>query len=1094
MKTFVFLFCTTVFSLNPYNLASQNSKIKIDDDKVLTVDEVFDLIMEQTDYKFFYEEGVFKDFPKVQVKKGIIKTNKLLNLSLTNANLSVVITPSKSIVITKIPLENSQNPIQDYKVTGTVTDANGQPLPGANVLEKGTTNGTQTDFDGNFSINTTDQNAVLVVSYLGFKTNEVVVNDQNQITVILQEDAASLDEVVVIGYGTVKKSDLTGSVVSADIKSFRQSPEANVFQAIKGSIPGLNISQTTQAGEETTLSIRGRTSISGSQSPLIVVDNIIYRGSLNDINPSDIKSIDVLKDASATAVYGSQATNGVIMITTKVGEGDGKPIISFSSAYSVLSPTKELRPSNTEQFTQKAIDYDWRNSYLESSGYTILNPNYNVTGLLGLSAAGFANGTDTDWWGLLTNNSPDIQNHNLSVRGKSKNTSYFISTGITDQKNFLVNDNFKRNTIRINIDNKITDWLSVGVKSFIANSDFSGASPDIRTIHIIPSVTTPYDDNGELIVQPWFAGVLNPLLRQKVDDLEERLNIDGAFYADVKLPIEGLSYRLSAALKRSTYKHYFFNPWGENQQGTGYKYNAFDKSYTLDNILTYKKTFNDVHDINVTLLYGRENRSQEFTRTEASVFTNDVLGYNSLEAGNADNINIDTGAWEENSLYSMARLFYTYDNKYMLTGTIRRDGFSGFSEKNKFGVFPSVALGWVISNESFLEESNSINNLKLRASYGVNGNRTLGRYQTLASVTSEPSYLYGDGASPVNGQSVERLPNEDLKWETTTGLNIGLDFGLFNSKVFGSIDYYTTKTEDLLYDINIPTVNGFSGVTTNIGQIDNKGLEINLSATPVRTDSFSWDVGLNFSRNRNKVATILGRDDDGDGREDDLVSNSIFIGEPLGVWYDYEIDGMWQVEDEINGNILAGFTPGSYKLSDLDNSGDITPGGDRKILGFTDPSYRLGLKNNFSYKNFDLMIFINTVQGGKDYYYGNADIQEGGWTTGNNVLNYAYPGWDYWTPNNPNATYPQLNQTAAVRPTLHQQRNFVRLQNVSFSYNFPKKLLQQLRLSSLKLYVSGTNLATWTKWKGWDPEANIGIESRAFPVMKNYTFGFNVEF
>lgn len=445
----------------------------------------------------------------------------------------------------------------------------------------------------------------------------------------------------------------------------------------------------------------------------------------------------------------------------------------------------------------------------------------------------------------------------------------------------------------------------------------------------------------------------------------------------------------------------------------------------------------------------------------------------------------------------MGRLQYSYDNKYLLTGTVRRDGFSGFGTDEKIGVFPSVALGWVVSEENFFnKDSRFLNYLKFRGSYGTTGRRAVGRYDTQAIVSSGDSYVYGDGGSTVIGQDISSLANNALGWETTTGLNVGVDFAFFNSRLRGNVEYYDNNTEDILYAIQIPYATGFTSVNTNIGKFANHGLEVALTGQIIKSQDFKWETSINFSRNRNEIVSILGADEDEDGIEDDLVNNRLFIGEPTGVVYDYEILGIWQEADADAGIIPDRFNVGEYKIADLDESGDYSAISDKKILGYTDPGFRVGMANTFTYKNFSLYTFINTIQGGKDYYYGTDALIYGAGNTGDDRYysqNIPKGAWDYWTPDNPDARFRTLVGPGTYEPNRYLQRNFVRIQDVSLSYSFDKDILQKIGFSNLKLFISGKNLATFTKWRGWDPETGQGF-STGTPLMANYTLGLNVEF
>ncbi len=1113
MRTFLFLFCTTVFSFSPNDIFSQNVKININENKVLTVDEVFDLLREQTDYTFIYEENLFKDMPKVHLKKGTIKANKLLKLSLSNQKFYVDFTGNNMIVVVKTP-EVIANP-QQLKISGTIKDNYGLPLPGANIIEKGTSNGVTVDFDGNFSISVSNEKAILVISYIGFVTKEVPVENQTQFSIILEEDTATLDEVVVIGYGaTIKKKDLTGAVSSANLDQVTEFPNVSIVQALQGSVAGLNVGATTTAGENPVISVRGQNTLlfgntaarNAASAPLIVVDGIIYRGSLVDLNPADIGSIDVLKDASSAAIYGSQASNGVILITTKKGTASSKPVVEYSTSYSIQSPTTgsfvPMQAAEYEEFYKDVFWFGTDGTDGSRLGPDFLqeNPNYDLIATLkdDTIVEGYQAGLDIPWYDLFTRDG-SVQTHNISVRGKTKAVSYFLSGGITDQKGFLVNDDYTRYNFRANFDLKVNDWLKIGTQTFASIGDFSGVEANNGVLFRSQPWMPIRDANGNLIRLP--DGIqLNPYLTIEQDDSNIDKNYFSTLYADIKLPLKGLSYKLNFSNNYRTGNNYRFNPsGGPNFTGEGYKEYSESWDWTLDNILTYIKTFNNDHNLNVTLLYGVEKRNMNSFRATAQGFAVDLLGYDNLGVGDRLLNEVTSTKGVESSLYTMARFLYDYKNKYYFTGTIRKDGFSGFGSNDKTAVFPTAALGWVVSEENMFKDSSWLNFLKLRASYGKTGRRSAGNYGTLGITERDFEYVFDtpDGPTSFLGQENTRLPNDALTWETTTGTNLGLDFALFNSKVRGTVEYYNNNTENILYDIDIPLITGFENITTNIAEVSNHGLEFTLSSTIVKNDDWSWEASVNFSRYRNKIESILGADNDGDGIEDDLINNELFIGEPQNLIYDYDVIGMWQLEDEANGLIPAGFLPGTYILDDINGDGAIDNLNDRKIIGYQDPDYRFGIANTVNYKNFSLYVFINSIQGGNDFYYGDdTPHSTASWrsASGNLAFNNVPSGaWDYWMPENPNAKYRRLDQRAEADVEVFSQRSFVRLQDVSLSYSFPSTFLDALKLSRLKLFVSGKNLATWTDWIGVDPETGAGF-GVGDPLLKSVSMGLNVEF
>lgn len=983
-------------------------------------------------------------------------------------------------------------------ISGQVTDETGTGLPGVSVLVKGTTNGTVTDVKGKYGVSFTGLNPVVVFSYVGYLPQEVTVGSQSTIDISLKQDSKALEEVVVVGYGSAKKRDVTGAVARANIEAFSESPNVSILQSLQGAVPGLNVGAVTSAGSDPQISIRGQTSISGSNSPLIVLDGIIYRGSLVDINPNDIASIDVLKDASAAAVYGSQASNGVILITSKTGKSTGKPTIAYSTSFSLQQiSNRAMLPEDGDGFIRKIGDRFLSESRT-GSGLLTPNPNWDPSSkFFGPEILdGYQKGTETDWWKLMTNKNPTIQNHDLSISGRSEASSYYFSLGYTNQENVVKNDNYKRYNFRINLDTKVTNWMKVGVQSFFSLSDYSGVSPSLGSVIGLPPQIAYQDRDGGYILQPYRGG-LNPFLQFDQDNLDKRNNLFGLLYADINIPfIKGLSYRLNFSQNLINERNYNFNSYAQNFTGEGSKYNSSQYLLTLDNIISYQRDFGD-HSINGTFLYGIEKRNFEGSRARATQFANNILGYNKLDAGQAGLQTTTSEAWKEASLYNMVRAVYSYKSKYIFTGTVRRDGFSGFGPDNKFGIFPSLSAAWWLSDESFIRDNiSAIDDLKLRLSYGVNGNRTVGRYQTLAKIGSSVGngYLYGNGAPAELGQNISSLANNDLKWESTRSLNLGSDFSLFKNRLSGSLELYVANTYDLLYNIDIPVLNGFTSTPTNIGKLRNNGQELTLNAVPLRRGDFTWDVTFNFSRNRNKVVSILGIDADKNGKEDDLISSKIFIDKPYGLAYDYNITGMWQTADFEAGAIPKGFTYGTYKVEDINGDGNYTAASDRKILGYNDPSYRFSLQNSFRYQAWEFKFFINSIQGGKNYYYGQPGTSL---SNPDNIYGSNLFKFDYWTPENPNARYRQIGYyTVALGETFspYIQRSFVRLQDITLSYSIPKNVLDKVKFSRAKLFVNGKNLITLSDWDGWDPETGSGLNAGAFPLLRSYTAGLNIEF
>lgn len=1086
------IFISLFFLLISGALGAQNQPVKLSSNQ-LSIQKVFQEIEKQTNLSVDYNQTRLNVSQRKTFQSLNNSLSEVLNVILKDTGFEYTI--EKGHIIIRKSSKQATDSAGNPKISGVVLDNLNEPIIGANVVIKGTTTGTITDVDGKFDIEA-QKGTKLEISYIGYETSEFTVNDHNNLVITLAEDSQTLDEVVVVGYGTARKKDLSGSVVRADLSTLKESPNVSLGSALQGTVPGMNVGTVTKAGTDPDMSIRGRTSISGSNNPLIVLDGIIYRGNIVDLNMNDIESIDVLKDASSAAIYGSQASNGVLLITTKSVKAMSKPIIEYSGSFSIQeSSNKDIRLNDREGYLQQIADAKIPESRIGKDLLT-LNPNWDVTKYFqdGRETEGYLNGQNTDWWALGTNKTPYVNMQNLSVRGKSELSSYFLSMGYTDQKNLMKGDAYQRYNVRMNLDTKITNWLKVGAQTFFTYSDYSGVDLSYDIMKALPPLSPVTDEKGENAVYVYKTN-LNPMLELQQDNEDKRYNFWGNFYLDLNIPfVKGLNYRLNFSQNLVNAKKYTFNPWGHDLTGSGSKVNESLYSWTVDNILTYKRSF-DEHDINATFVYGAEKRIYESTGATGNSFSNDVLGFNNLGAADAALLKISSSAWQETSLYTMFRLGYTFKDRYMFTGTVRRDGFSGFSKSNKFAVFPSAAVAWRISEEDFLKEQASwIDDLKLRFSYGVNGNRTVSRYQTMATMTFEDSYLYGDGGAAEKGSYLKTMANDDLKWETTKTFNLGVDYSLFGNRIFGSLEFYKSKTEDLLYNINIPYMNNnINTIATNIGELSNWGTEMSVTGRPVVTKDFSWDITFNFSLNRNKIKSILGIDADGDGKEDDMISSKIFMNKPYGVCYDFNVTGMWQVDDYNAGRIPTGFMYGTYKVEDIDNSGTITAANDRKILGYSDPSYRFSIQNTFRYKDFELKVFLNSIQGGKNYYLANSGegILEPDGAYQNNMYKF-----DYWTPENPNAKYRQLGYfSPAVGIPFHPytQRSFVRLQDLTLSYRVPASALRKISINNLKVFLSGKNLCTWTKWDGMDPEAGIGIQG-GYPLLRSYSIGVNFDF
>lgn len=981
------------------------------------------------------------------------------------------------------PSKNASGQNKTLKTTGRVVDDKGESIIGASVVEKGTTNGTITDIDGNFVLNLQKPDASIIVSYIGM--NNQTLSASTNMNIKLSESSISLDEVVAIGYGTARKSDLTGAISSVKLKDATLSANTNFMQALQGSVPGLNIGAVSSAGGEPSMLIRGQTSLSGGTTPLIVLDGVIFHGSLSDISTNDIERVDVLKDASSLAVYGSNAANGVIIITTKKGTSE-KPSFNFNTYSGIQQMSNKVQMAGGDKYVQKVLD--WR-----TATGKFANPELIENYLKPLEIQNYRDKTYTDWFDILTRTAP-ITQYDLSVSGKSSKTTYYLSGSYTNQEGVVIGDDFSRLNLRANFTTEINTWLTVGMNASYSNRDYSGKEVEFGNIAAYASPLSQVRDSlGQLILYPHDdQATTNPFTFAKAKDEDIRDNLFSVFTADIKVPgVKGLKYHFDFSNNLNFEKHNEFYGQETNTGinapgGLANKYFSEYRNWTYNNILSYTNKFGK-HAIDGTMLYSREAGKGESTFATAKSFANESLGWNSLESGTTPTI--QSGAWENTKESFMVRANYVYDLKYLLTATVRRDGSSTFGPGNKFGNFPSLAAGWVLSEENFLKNVRAISYLKLRASYGINGNDALNAYSSLSQMGSS-QYVFGDGGGTSVGTFPSTMANSGLKWEKTTSINLGLNVGVLDNRISADIDVYSGHTDDLLVRRGLPTMTGYNIVWSNLGKLANKGIEFSLNTINIKTEDFTWTTRGSFSLNRNKIVSIYGQDLDNNGIEDDDIGNNWFIGKPIGAIYDYSIIGMYQTDDT---DIPTGYRPGYYKFAEIDGQPDITPT-DRSVIGYTGPNYRFGIFNEFAYKKISLSVMINSVQGGKDYYridnraayYMNAYFA-------NSAGRLNIPDMDYWTPTNPSVTAPRLDYNPKYQHGVYEDRSFVRLQDVTLAYNFEKSFLTRFGINDLKIFASGKNLYTLTKFTGWDPETGTRIGAGK-PLMRSFVAGLNINF
>lgn len=1051
--------------------------------KDVTLRTFFTQIENQTSYRFSYRDADIDDRQDVDIKVKNASINETLGKVLPLKRLNYSIKGNK-VQVTQMPKAKKK------KISGVVKDVNGEPIIGANVMVQDGSAGTITDLDGNFSL-TVPGDGILLVSYIGFLTEKLPVSTTTDFNIILREDAQTLDEIVVIGYGTANRQAITGSVAKAKLETYEKVPSNNILEVIKGSVPGLNVDATNSAGAVADFTVRGQNSTSGNK-PLIVVDGAIFNGSLADIVSDDIESFTVLKDASAAAVYGSRSANGVVLIQTKRGRSHtDKPQFNVNLSYGISNELERLKLFDGPAYLKRVLDYRIANG-MEADPSKIAmyltaeeQKNYNATPDHRPSIP--------DPYDLFNQSAYNMK-ASVSISNSSKFANYYISALLTDQKGVILNDRYKNFSGRINIDSDLTDWLNVGVKANYSIRDMSGSSPEIKRVTRYSPYASIYDENGDYLQYPQTTtGFDSPFWTMTVGDYEKYNHLGAILTTEVKVPwVKGLSYQLVYSNNlRWSWKYYFNDDktlTGQPKNGTGYRKTDNDYSMLVDNMIKYNNTFGK-HNVDVTLLYSRERSTWDDNSLYAENFENMVLNHWALENGLTQTVN--TGGGESGAIGMMARATYTFDSKYSLTGTIRRDGCSAFSVNKKWGTFGAGGFNWNISKEVFMKNVKFVDNLALRLSYGSNGNQSISSYSTLATVGTN-KYIYAGDSSYSLTQYINSFALNDLGWETTTGFNGGVDFSLFGNRLSGSVDAYFTNTKDLLFNLSLPKISGKSSIKSNLGKINNRGVEINLHSVNIQNKNFHWFSDFAFSLNRNKVVTIYGEDNDSDGKEDDLISSGYFIGKSLGTIYDYKIEGMWQQENADNGTIMEGMRPGDYKIEDVNKDGQITSTDDRQFLGTSKENFRWSLTNTFEYKDFSLMVYINSVWGGNGYFLSKNTPYLDGYANRSDI---NHPAYDYWTPENTDAKYPRLdyNSNARYKASDYQDRSFIKLQKVSLSYNL-SRFVKPIGINNMMLTLSADNLWTFAPhWDGLDPETAQGLTEGARPSIRTYalTLMFN---
>lgn len=967
----------------------------------------------------------------------------------------------------------------DRTVTGSVVDENNNGLPGVSVVLKGTQRGTTTDTDGRFQLDVPETGSpILVFSFVGYAGQEVVVGSSSTINVKLFPEDKLLNEVVVVGYGTVKRKDLTGAVAQIDSKDIDAFPVADVQQALRGRAPGVRVIQTSgQPGSSVQVQVRGGNSFLGNNNPLYVVDGFPLTGGIDFLNPSDIASMDILKDASATAIYGARGANGVVIITTRQGK-EGRSRVSLDSYYGFQNTAKRFDLLNAQQYAEVA------NEQLTNDGR---QPQF--------TGSDFAN---TDWQDQIFQTAP-IQNHVLTLSGGNAKTRYSVSGNYFAQDGIILNSGTDRGSFRFGLDQDVSSRFSfathfVGTRfTFNNNRANNGHRGDniLSSALVSPPTVAVRDQNGNFTnVAPYqfSPNVLqHPLLFNEILDQQKRTSLLADFSATFKITDE-LSFKTLVGTEQVFNEGNFYSPRIlKLSSPSGNASASFGRSvsYLNENILTYTKAF-DQSSLNAVAGFTWQNSTNNFNSQGGSGFLNDILQNNNL--GAAEVISPNSSNYSEWALLSwLGRVNYSLMDKFLFTVSARADGSSRFGANNKWGFFPSGAFAYKLSEEAFMKNIKSISSLKLRVSYGETGSTTLSPFQSLNRLGVQRATF---GKADVIGFAPVALPNDNLKWETTTQFNVGLDAGLFNERVRLTLDYYQKTTTDLLAQVTLPGSAGFSSIVTNLGEIQNSGFELGIGADIV-DKAFKWDIFAQMSTNKNKVIDIGGSDIFGSGISLPFGSpiNLAREGQPLGLFFGFQEDGL----DE-NGRI---------KYVDLNNDGAIT-NSDQTIIGNPYPDYIFSINNNLSYKNFDLNIFLEGVQG-NDLFFATGGSISNSFNTGENQLVDVYN--NRWRPGspNPNALYPKLSTSSTFRVSdrFVKDGSYLRVKNIRLAYNIPVVDLKMKWIQSFQLYASAQNLLTITNYPGLDPEVNtrsgtgdlrIGIDETGYPAARTVTFGLKLGF
>lgn len=1091
----LFVFAGTAFATESY---SQTMKVTVVADNMST-GKVISEIEKQTDYLFVYNVNEVNLKRNVKVNAQNKSVAEVLNKVFEGTDIYYAMEGKNIILMSKA--KDGKVAQQANKVTGIVKDTNGEPIIGANVTVKGQSIGTITDIDGRFVLDA-PKDAVLQITYIGYVSQEVKVSGNKELNVVLKEDTETLDEVVVIGYGTAKKSDLTGATAQIKPEALTSSVVGNALESLQGKAAGVAVFNDNKPGASPSIRVRGSGSITASNEPLYVVDGFpLMDGNISDLNPSDIESMEILKDASSTAIYGSRGANGVVMITTKKGKS-GTKNLSVNTSVGVQMPGRLANLISGEDFIN-----------FMNAGYKNQGSNIPFSGIPSTYT------TDTNWEKEILENSSLLQDYSITFDGSSNKTNYMLSTGFYNQEGLLKAQNYQKYTFHGNLQHSFNKWLTVG-----ANTQFTYSIQDVFDSALIdiyrygwPTENVKNEDDtynissmhNTYILYPW-----NPVLDMNETTTQFTTNrFLGTLFAEMQL-MKDLKYRLNLGVDlKNTRKYNYVGSESAVNKASGLKgngYNNWNKRFSkvMENILTYNHTWNK-HRLTATAVYSWQDFTYEDINLSGSGFENDLTGAWSMGLADKSSVSWGTNKYSNKLISFTGRVSYVYDDKYLLTATSRWDGSSRFGANNKWGYFPSVGLGWRLSQESFLKENKVITNLKIRGSFGITGNQEIGNYKSLAQLTGSN---YTDGSSVIYGFK-ESIGNGDLKWERTTQFDLGFDLSLWN-RIDIAFDYYTRNTNDLLYNVPIPSTSGYSSILSNIGKVTNKGWEFSIGGNIMQNKDFNLYASVNVTYNQNKIKELYGGVDEVAVRyEAGGLARVLKVGNSVDAIYARHSLGIIKTQEQLDEykkkvpNTAANAQLGDEMYEDIDGDGSISSN-DYVCLGSVQPKYFYGLNLSMEYKGFGLSVYgqgghkYASIAGAEDYYANNSAwamsyanltsyLLYGENQISNNVYiptQYAYE--HMWSPENPNGNYP----TAGAHDVYLSDRTnanwkYFILRNIQFNYDLAP-LLNIKSVKSLKVNLNFQNFVTFANHRGYNP---INGDT-SNPWAKSIILGINAKF